>query len=111
LMKLGTKIIVAAMGSIAISVVIGLIVQRNVIRDQGVNLTKYTMRAAVVEAENVRQEISRLNESGAFNQADLVKDFHETGDLRNSTLYHTIPVVAAWESIQKVADQEGYEFR
>jgi methyl-accepting chemotaxis protein len=110
-MKLGTKIIGAAIGSMAISVVVGLLVQRKVIRDQGIALTRDTMRAAVLEAENVRESISSLNQRDAFNQAKLLEQFKKTGDLRGSTIYDTIPVVAAWEAIQKVAQKEGYEFR
>jgi methyl-accepting chemotaxis protein len=110
-MKLGTKIITAAIGSIAISVVVGLIVQRNVILNQGIELTRNTMRAAVLEAENVRESISRLNKRNAFDQARLVAEFKKDGDLRGSTLYHTIPVVAAWEAIEQVARKEHFQFR
>ena len=110
-MTLTTKIISATIGSIAICVAVGLLVQRKVIRDQGVELTRGTMRAAVLEAENVRESISALNKRNAFNLAQMAEDYRKGGDLRNSTLYHTIPVVAAWEAIAKVAEKEGYEFR
>ncbi len=108
-MKLGTKIISAAIGAIAISVLVGLIVQRQVIRSQGIELTRNTMRAAVLEAENVRASISALNDS--FDKTKLVAEYKKTGDLRGSTLYQTIPVVAAWQAIAKVAEKEGFEFR
>jgi len=110
-MTLTTKIISATIGSIAVCVAVGLLVQRKVIRDQGVELTRGTMRAAVLEAENVRESISALNKRNAFNLAQMAEDYRKGGDLRNSTLYHTIPVVAAWEAIAKVAEKEGYEFR
>jgi methyl-accepting chemotaxis protein len=108
-MKLGTKIISAAIGAIAISVLVGLIVQRSIIRDQGIELTRSTMRAAVLEAENVRGSISALNDS--FDKPKLLAEYKKTGDLRGSTLYDTIPVVAAWQAIAKVAEKEGFEFR
>ena len=108
-MKLGTKIISAAIGAIAISVLVGLIVQRSIIRDQGIELTRNTMRAAVLEAENVRASISALNDS--FDKPKLLAEYKKTGDLRGSTLYDTIPVVAAWQAIAKVAEKEGFEFR
>ena len=108
-MKLGTKIISAAIGAIAISVLVGLIVQRQVIRSQGIELTHNTMRAAVLEAENVRASISALNDS--FDKTKLVAEYKKSGDLRGSTLYQTIPVVAAWQAIAKVSEKEGFEFR
>jgi methyl-accepting chemotaxis protein len=110
-MKLGTKIICAAVAAVAVSLVAGLIVQRNIIRKQGIELTHDTMRAAVLEAENVRESISMLNKRNAFDQAALLAEFKKTGDLRNSTLYGTVPVVAAWKAIEQVALKEGYDFR
>ena len=110
-MKLGTKIIAATIGSIAISVVVGLVVQRKVIREQGIEMTRDTMRAAVLEAETVRESIAGLNERGAFDRSNLMAEYKQSHNLRGSTLYGTIPVVAAWKAIEKVAEQEGYEFR
>jgi methyl-accepting chemotaxis protein len=110
-MKLGNKVMVAALGAVCLSVVVGLLVQRNVIENQGVELTKRTMRSAVLEAESVRQSISALGQRGAFDRATLLAEYHKTGDLRGSALYQTIPVVAAWTALEKVAAQEGYEFR
>jgi len=110
-MKLGTKIIVAALGAVVASVVVGLVVQRHIIREQGIELTRNTMRAAVIEAENVRESVSALNQQHAFDRQALLAEYKKSGDLRGSTLYQTIPVVAAWKAIERVADQEGYEFR
>ncbi len=110
-MTLTTKIIAATVGSIAVCVAIGLLVQRKVIRNQGIELTRNTMRAAVLEAENVRESISSLNKRNAFDMTRMLEQYHKDGDLRNSTLYRTIPVVAAWEAVAKVAEKEGYEFR
>jgi methyl-accepting chemotaxis protein len=69
------------------------------------------MRAAITEAESVRNTISELGLNGAFNREKLLADYRASGDLRGSTLYQTIPVVAAWTAVQKVADQNGWEFR
>jgi methyl-accepting chemotaxis protein len=110
-MKLGTKIIGAALGAIAVSVAIGLAVQRNVIRSQGIELTRNTMRATVLSAENVRETVSGLNRRGAFHRSALLEELGKGGDLRQSTIYGTIPVVAAWQAIQKVSETEGFEFR
>jgi methyl-accepting chemotaxis protein len=110
-MKLGTKIVCASTVAILLTVGIALLVQRTIIQRQGVELTLETMRAAVVEAENVRESISRLGEGGAFDRARLLAEYKASGDLRGSTLYRTIPVVAAWEAVAKAAKQAGFEFR
>ncbi len=110
-MKLGTKIISTALGAMAVSVAAGLLVQRAVIRKQGIELTRSTMRAAVIEAENVRESVSKLGDRDAFDMEKMLGEYRKSGDLRGSTLYRTIPVVAAWKAIEVVAEKEGFEFR
>jgi methyl-accepting chemotaxis protein len=110
-MKIGSKIILAAIAAVTLTAAVTLVVQKFIIEKQGVDLTVATMRAAIVEAENVRESISKLGKNGAFDRKKLLAEFKASGDLRSSTLYDTIPVVAAWEAIEKVARQEGFEFR
>ncbi len=110
-MKLGTKIILAALSAIALTVAAALTVQKFIIERQGIDLTVQAMRAAVVEAENVRESISELGESGAFDRDKLLAEFKASGDLQGSTIYRTIPVVAAWEAIREAAEESGFEFR
>lgn len=110
-MKLSTKIIGAALLAIGLTVGLTLVVQKYVIHRQGVDLTIETMRTAVIEAENVRESISALGRGGAFDRKKLLEEYRAGGDLRSSTLYRTIPVVAAWRAIEEVARQSGYEFR
>jgi len=110
-MTLGVKIIVAALAAIAASVGVGLVVQRHVIRNQGIELTHDTMRGVLIEAENVRQSVSELNQKNAFDRPALIQEYKKSGDLRGSTIYQTIPVVAAWKAIEQAAQKEGYEFR
>ncbi len=110
-MNIGTKIIVAAIVAILLTASVALVVQNVVIHRQGTDLTIETMRAAIVEAENVRESISRLGQGGAFDRAKLLAEYRAGGDLRSSTLYRTIPVVAAWEAIARAARENGFEFR
>ena len=110
-MKLGHKIVAITISAIVVSITAGLFVQNHVIHKQGIELTLDTMRAAVIEAENVRGTISSLGTKGAFDNAKLLAEFKATEDLRKSTIYKTIPVVAAWDAIQKVADENKWTFR
>lgn len=111
-MKIRTKIVGACCGAVLVSVAIGLVVQRGVIENEGIHLTRNTMRAAILEAEDVRESISRLGKQGAFDVSRLLAEHKASGkSLSDSTIYGTIPVVAAWEAIEKVAEKEGYVFR
>ncbi len=110
-MKLGSKIILASLIAMAAAVGVTLVVQKFIIQEQGVALTVGAMRAAISEAENVRESIGRLNAAHAFDRARLVAEFKASGDLRSSTIYGTIPVVAAWNAIAKAAEEQGFQFR
>lgn len=110
-MKLGTKIIVASVGAVCLASATGLLIQRNVIRQQGIALTRNTMRSALLQAENVRESISALNQQKVFNEAKLLEEAKQARDLRATALYGTIPVVAAWNSIKTVAEKQNFNFR
>ncbi|MEM7807419.1 MAG: methyl-accepting chemotaxis protein [Planctomycetota bacterium] len=110
-MKLGTKILIAAVGAVIVTAVVGIFVQRSVIREQGISMTKQAMRNAVLEAESVRNTIGDLNAGGAFDQEKLMEEVHSGVPLRETQLYKTIPVVAAWQAIGELAEEEGYDFR
>ncbi|HRE83251.1 MAG TPA: DUF3365 domain-containing protein, partial [Opitutaceae bacterium] len=110
-MKLGTKITFAAISSIVVAVGVSLVIQKRTIEKQGIELLRGTMHAALVEAESMRESVSELGVSGAFDQEKLLADYKASGDLRSSTLYRTIPVVAAWEAAGKAAEALGMTFR
>ena len=110
-MTLGGKIVGGVLGAVVATMAVGLLVQRSAIRKQGIDGMVSTMRSAIVEAESVRESVSELGTRQAFDRDRLVKEFQANRDLRSSTLYQTVPVVAAWLGIQRVAKQEGFEFR
>ncbi|MCX6595605.1 MAG: methyl-accepting chemotaxis protein [Acidobacteria bacterium] len=110
-MTLGTKIVVGALAAVVVTAVAGIVVQRTVIREQGIQMTRNTMRTAILEAENVRESISGLRQANVFNQERMLEEIKTTSDFRTTGAYQTVPVVAAWRAIEKVAAQEGYQFR
>ena len=110
-MKLGNKIIVAAVASIALAVTAALIVQKRSIENQGIEMLRSAMHATLVEAESVRESVSQLGAGGAFDRKKLLEEYKASGDLRGSTLYKTIPVVAAWEAAGRAAKEDGFDFR
>ncbi len=110
-MKLGTKIVAISAGSIFFTAAAGLLIQRSVIRREGIQGTYSTMRAMVLGAENTRESISALRAAGVYDDAKLQAELKTTSDFRQATIYSTVPVVAAWKSIGHVAEEEGYTFR
>ena len=71
-MKIGTKIIIAVLTAIALSVGAALLVQSQVIHHQGVDMAVAQMRTTVMEAESVRATISALGQNGAFDRKKLL---------------------------------------
>jgi methyl-accepting chemotaxis protein len=108
---IGTKLVITAATAILLTVLVAVLVQHRLIRQQGIEQVRSTMKAAIIEAEATRATVSNLNRREAFNREKLIADFKASGDLRGSALYETVPVVAAWRSIEKVAEVEGYDFR
>jgi methyl-accepting chemotaxis protein len=110
-MVLGTKIVTVAVGSVCVTATAGLLIQRSVIRRQGTELIRDTMRATIRSAENTRRSVSAMRSLRMFDDAKLKADAAGVSDYRQTDFYKTVPVVAAWDSIAEVAKQEGYEFR
>ncbi len=110
-MKLGTKMVAIAVGSVFFTAGAGLLIQRSVIRQEGIEATRSTMRAMILGAENTRASVSSLRAAGAFDDAKLLAELKTTSDFRKSSIYATVPVVAAWNAIAHAAADEGYEFR
>jgi hypothetical protein len=108
---LGTKIVSIAVASVFVTAVTGLLIQRTVIRSQGIAMTRDAMRGAVLSAENSRQSVANMWRLGVFDQARLKTNAAAQSDYRQSNLFKTIPVVAAFDSISGVSAKEGYEFR
>jgi methyl-accepting chemotaxis protein len=110
-MKLGNKLAAAAVVGVGLLSIVGQVVQRMIVRRQGIELTRDTMRAILLEAENVRSANSSLVQNRAYDYDKLLRAAKRSGDFRDSVLYRTVPVVSAWQGIEIVAADKGYEFR
>lgn len=107
-MTLRQKMIVLSLGSMAAAVLTGLFVQRTVVREQHIEAVRAHLRSAVESAETTRNQMAGLQLDGAFN---LEAGRKQGGDMRTSVAYRTVPVVAAWLSLEKKAKEEGLAFR
>lgn len=82
-----------------------------VLREQGISMARETMRATLLEAENVRESMSNLTRRGAFDEAKLTEEAGKTSDFRQTTIYETVPLVSAWRAAEQSAKAQGLEFR
>ncbi|MDQ8203886.1 methyl-accepting chemotaxis protein [Pelagicoccus sp. SDUM812003] len=110
-MKLITKLVLFVSVSAALATVLSLFVQKRVINDVQVNRTREAMRSTLIQAETVRENGTKLLEANAFDFEALINELDEVESYRDATIYKTIPVVAAWESIDKISKEYGYDFR
>jgi methyl-accepting chemotaxis protein len=111
-MNFSKKILLATVGAVTAITLIALLIQRSVIREQGVDLIRNKLQASIKQAESARDSVSRLNTDGAFDHEKLLAELHEAGgNYRETVMYETIPVVAAWERLEAVAQEEDMVFR
>ncbi len=111
IMKLTSKILIGTVSGLLATTAIGLLISYSVLKNQGQNLAREKMRAMTLQAESVRDSIGDLSKRDSFDYEKLVVEFNEAADFRDTGLYNTIPIVAAWKSIEKVANADGMEFR
>lgn len=110
-LTLGTKIVLVAIGSVVITAAAGFVIQRSVIRSQGVALIRDSMRSIVLGAENTREAVAAMRQSGSFNDAALIAESANTENYRSTRLYSTLPIMVAMNSIAAVARSQNYESR
>lgn len=110
-MKISSKISLAVIGSIVIVVVVCLFIQESSLRENIRDLIQNKMHNTILQGEASREYIANLSRQEAFNKEKLLEELRHTSDLRNTTMYNTIPIVAAWKGIEKVAAEDGFEFR
>lgn len=89
----------------------GIGTMKFVLNEQGISMDRETMRATLLEAENVRESMPGLTRRGAFDETKLAKEIASINDLRQTTVYETVPVVAAWRAAGQSAKVQGFEFR
>ena len=59
-MTVGKKIMLISAASVTLSTAVALIVQSITVRSQGIEMTRNTMRAAIIAAESMRTSISAM---------------------------------------------------
>jgi methyl-accepting chemotaxis protein len=103
------KLISISLAAVLATATTCLLVQRSIIRQQGIELTRGAMRGVLLSAENVRQSVSAMREQGAF-ATEAGPSQVTPRNYQSSRLYLTVPVVSAWKAIEDVSAKEGYRF-
>ncbi|SEG61791.1 methyl-accepting chemotaxis protein [Bryocella elongata] len=110
-MTFKTQLTTISIAAVLVSTAIGLLVERSIMRQQGIEMMRDTMATAVSGAENTREAVAQMRRLHMFDEAALRSEAAGVSDYRSTSLYRTVPVVAAWETLRKMADKEGYTFR
>ena len=106
-MTLGTKVILGAAAGVVLATAGAIATVYVISHDNRVNELRGRMSSTLQQAETVMDNMDQLHVMKAFDQSRQVRG---SGDVRNSVLYKTIPVVAGWESVKNVAKEQGFEF-
>jgi methyl-accepting chemotaxis protein len=69
------------------------------------------MRGTVLNAENARRSISNMRRLQLFDDRRLKADMLQQSDYKQTDIFRTVPIVAAFDAIAQVSSKEGYEFR
>jgi len=111
--SLSGRILLAVFSAIFITLLVSLFVQRQGIHDRTLHSTESEFRDILVGAESMTDSLSDLGALGAFDSEALLAELHEKGveNFRDTTLYQTIPVVAAWNAIERVTEGKEIQFR
>ena len=110
-MKLGTKIILAAVTGIVFTAAVAILIQYRATIQQGEENIQGLFKSMMDDAHKTIEAYSQLNDDEAFDIEKLIAEAEQANNYRDTTLFRTIPVVAAWQSLSEGADAEGVEFR
>ncbi len=109
-MKLATKITLCATAGVVLATLGAIGTVYSISHSNRVNELRVLMSSTIQQAETVTEDMESLHEGGAFDVAALAKTLKQSQDLRHSTFYKGIPVVAGWDSVRRVAAAGGFVF-
>ncbi|MFN7998665.1 MAG: methyl-accepting chemotaxis protein [Bryobacteraceae bacterium] len=111
-MNLGNKIVLFASSGVVLATAGAIASVYMISHENRVNELKTLMSSTIQQAETVTSNMDKLHIQGAFNTEKLNADLHSqrVGTYRDTSLYHSIPVVAGWESVNRVAGARRFKF-
>lgn len=109
-MQLGIKITLCAAGGVVLATLGAIGTVYSISHGNRVNELHTLMSSTIQQAETVTENMDALHQAGAFDAAVLARSLQENQDLRHTTFYKGIPVVAGWDSVRRVAASNGFVF-
>jgi methyl-accepting chemotaxis protein len=109
-MKLGTKTTLCAAGGVVLATLGAIGTVYAISHTNRVNELRSLMSSTIQQAETVTENMNALHQGSAFDTASLAKSLKQSQDIRSTTFYNSIPVVAGWESVGRVARTNGFVF-
>jgi len=116
-MKLGTRIMLAASGAVILATALSIAIVYFVSSRNRVAELRGKMSSTIEQSEMVAQNMDGMHASHVFDMAGVrTASTREAGGrpLRevyaSTDLYKTIPIVAAWKSVEGAAQKNGFKF-
>ena len=116
-MKLGTKILLAGLGAVVVTTFGAFVTVRVLAARNRVDAIRRGMSTILQQAEQVASRMDEMHRIKVFDyegvsaRAEVQRQRRPIREVyRETDLYKIIPIVAAWNSVEKGAATEGYEF-
>lgn len=116
-LKLGTKILAAVAVVMLLTTSASIFVVYRISVENRVDDVHRQMQGILEQAETVMANMDHMHMTEAFDVQKLIKNAQQQAggrplkDMYDATdLYNTIPVVAAWQTVEKAAEKEGFAF-
>ncbi len=116
-MKLGTRIMLAATGAVVLTTVLSIGIVYHLSSRNRIAELRGKMSSIITQSEEVAENMDQMHQSHVFDMAGVREaSLRQAGDrpLREvyakTDIYKTVPIVAAWRSVQGAADRNGFQF-
>ncbi len=116
-MTLGTKLMFAAAAAVIVTVAGALTTVHLISQKNRIESIHHEMSNILQQADVVMANMDEMHKLRVFDNTGLVESAKKEANgrplkevYRSTSLYKTIPVVAAWTTVQKFADDNGYDF-
>jgi len=110
-MKLSSKITIAAISTACIALLVGILIQKHNLMKFGITEAHQRMGTIVKQAETVRTRMADLHKNSAFDYDKLHKELSNTRDIKETSLFKSVPIVSALASAKETAEKGGFKFR
>jgi len=116
-MKLGTRIMLAATGAVVLATALSIIIVYYVSSHNRIAELRGKMSSIIEQSELVAQNMDDMHQSHVFDMTGVRESsIRQAGGrpLRevyaSTDLYKTVPIVAAWKSVEGAAQKNGFKF-